>query len=293
LQNLRSESSATIEQIQKANQVTLDSIKAEHESSLTAESHDLQKQINKLQIELKATQDDLTKAKAALDTARTEVESLTQQRDTVRAQAEAAPTISPETSDELARLTKELSNTKDDLAAVTDMLDLTKSSMTELSDNHAKELEGAAQARADEVLKLREIHDAEINTLATQKSELIVKLSDLEGELATAKAALEAQQAAIPKSNGSPPTVAPPVVTREELTRMYEAHNLKVYDLQASHEKAIKHMKEELDAAFVKINELQQDVARKAMEIQYLEQDQDENQDTITRYVLYLASLHD
>jgi DNA repair exonuclease SbcCD ATPase subunit len=286
LQTLRSTSNATIEQIQSANVIALENLKADHAASLENEVNSLQKQITKLNIELKATQDDLAKAKASLEMSRAEVETVTKQRDAAVTQAEAAPSLSPEHAEEFSRLTKELSISKDDLVAVTDMLNLTKSTISELSDNHKKELEEAARIRADEIIKLRAANDSEVSTFATQKSELLVKLSDLEGELATVKAALAAQGSSPPKSNGngiSPPTSLG--VTKEELTKLHEAHNLKIYDLQAEHDKSAKHAKEELDTAYAKINELQQDIARKAMEIQYLEQEQDESQEQITRYV--------
>ncbi|KAJ3516465.1 hypothetical protein NLJ89_g1112 [Agrocybe chaxingu] len=283
LQALRSGSNNTMEQIQAASQIAIAELKAEHALQLESELGGLNKQISKLNIELKATQDDLTKSKAALESSRADVESLTKQRDDARAQAEAVPTLSPEHAEEIARLAKELSNTKDDFAATKDMLELTKSSMHELSEKHSKELEEAAKARADEILKVRSAHDAEINKLATQKSELLVSLSDLQGELATAKAALAAQATASPKSNGSSHPPTSPGVTKEELTKLHEAHNLKIHDLQAEHEKAMRLAREDLDKALDKIGELNQDLSRKAMEIQYLEQDQEENQEQITR----------
>jgi len=286
LQTLRSGSSSSIEQIQEANHVALEELKAEHASLLESEIGGLNKQLSKLNIELKATQDDLSKAKAALEASRAEVVTLTKQRDEARAQAEAAPALSPEHADEITRLTKELSNTKDDLAAVTDMLNLTKSSMTELSEKQSRELEETAKGRADEALKQRAQYDSEVNKLATQNSELVIKLSDSEGELATVKAALAARETASPKANGNgvhPPQS--PGVTKEELTKMHEAHNLKIHDLHAEHEKAMKLAKDELEEALTKVVELQQDLARKAMEIQYLEEEQDESQEQITRYV--------
>jgi DNA repair exonuclease SbcCD ATPase subunit len=290
LQTLRSTSNATIEQIQSANIIALENIKADHASSLENEVNSLQKQISKLNIELKATRDDLAKAKAALETSQKEVETLIKQRDAARTQAETAPSLSPEHAEELSRVTKELSISKDDLLAVTDMLSFTESSMAELSDNHKKELEEAARIRADEILKLRAEHDSEVTTFAAQKSELLIKLSDLEGELATVKAGIAAQGSS-PKSNGNviSQSATSPGVTKEELAKLHEAHNLKIYDLQAEHEKSAKHAREELETAYNKISELQQDITRKAMEIQYLEQDQDESQEQITRYVRFFG----
>lgn len=291
MQTLRSTSNATIEQIQSANIIALENIKADHASSLENEVNTLQKQISKLNIELKATQDDLAKAKAALETSHKEVETLTKQRDVARTQAEAAPSLSPEHAEELSRVTKELSISKDDLLAVTDMLTFTKASMAELSDNHKKELEEAARIRADEILKLHAEHDKEVTTFAAQKSELLVKLSDLEGELATVKAGIPAHGSSSPKSNGN--VISQPAtssgVTKEELAKLHEAHNLKIYDLQAEHDKSAKHAREELETAYNKISELQQDVTRKSMEIQYLEQDQEESQEQITRYVRFFG----
>lgn len=259
-------------------------MKTAHTSQLESEVNALKKQINTLNVELKATQDDLAKAKASLESARGETESLAKQRDEARAQAEAAPSINPEQAEEIARLTRELVGTKDDLAVVTDMLSLMKSSMAELSDKQAKELEAAAEGRADEARQLRAAHDEEVSQFATQKSELQIRISDLEGELATVKATLGAQEAVSPKVNGTHPPSSPGV-TKDELQQLHEAHNLKIHDIQAEHDKEISSAKAELEAALAEVARLQEDVSRKTMEIQYLEQEQEEQQEQITRCV--------
>lgn len=289
LQNLRASSNSTIEQLQSANQVRTEDLKREHSMTLESELKVLDKQINSLNLELKATTDDLSKAKASLDAARSEVESLTKQRDEALTAA-ATPKTSPEHLEAIARLTSELSRSKDDLHAVTDMLNLTKASLSEMSRNHEKELEEAAKSRAEEATKLRTVHDEDIATFAAQKSELSIKLSDLEGELATLKASMSSDR---PKSNGvsapHPPSPDSTGVTREELQHIHEAHNLKMYDLQAEHDRAVKALQEELKASHAKAEELQEEVSRKTMEIQYLEQDQEENQEQITRYVQFFG----
>lgn len=265
----------------------MDSIKADHASSLESEVSGLEKQISKFKLELKATQDDLYKAKTSLEASRAEVESLTKQRDAALAQAGAAPTSSPEQLEELRRLQNELSSTEDDLKVVTDMLNLTKTSMTELSDRQARELEEAAKGRADEILKLRAAHDEEVTTFATAKSDLLIRLSDLEGELASARAALAAQQTASPKSNSNGPTPSTSFATKEELTKLHEAHNLKMNDLQAAHEKALKLMKDELEAARGNIEQLTKDISHRDMEIGYMRTDQEESEETIARCVAH------
>lgn len=282
LQSLRADSTATVEQIRAANQSALEDLKTEHASILESELNRLEKQINALKLDLKATQDDLAKAKAALESARGEIENLTAQRDEGLAAAASAPQATPEHVEEMNRLLKELFNTKDDLAAVTDMLNLSKVSLTEMSHNHTKELEEAAKARAEEVMKLRSTHDEEVTSLAAGKSELLVRLSDLEGDLATLRATISSETVA-PKSNSNGVAHLAQGVTKEELHRMHEAHNLKMYDLEAEHEKAIKALKLELEVSESRMEEVRQEVERKAMEIQYLEQDQEESQEQITR----------
>lgn len=239
----------------------------------------MEKQINNQSLELKATQDDLAKAKSALEATRAEVETLTAQRDEARAAAAASTDSSPDLVQELERLTKELSHVKDDLAANSDMLNLTKASLSEMSTNHAVEIEENAKARAEEVTKLRAAHDAEMTTLVTQKTELLVKLSDLEGELATVKASIAAG-ASSPKVNGNGNGTArpsSPTITNQELQQLHEAHNLRLNDLQAEYDRVLKIVKEDLEATKLQADALQSQVERKAQEIHYLEEGQDES----------------
>ena len=289
MQSLRATSKATVEQIQAANQVALEALKADHQSALESESNSLNKQIDKLTLELKATQDDLSKTKAALEISKSEIDNLSKQLDEARALVDTGPTLSPEHAEEIARLTKELANSKDDFASVTDALNLTKSSISEMSDKHVRELEEGAKSRADQIIKLKLAHDSEVATIAAQKSEAMIKLSDLEGELATVKAALAAQQSVVPKNVNGSTQPQQQTVTKEELTKLHEAHNLKIYDLQAEHEKALNALREEAEVAKFRVGELEQEVGRKAMEIQYLEQDQDESQEQISRYVRFFG----
>ena len=164
------------------------------------------------------------------------------------------------------------------------MFQATKGSLGEMADNHVKELEEAAKSRAEEVTKLRAAHQEEVAALSEEKTKLVTRLSDLEGELATVKAAASAEPVTPQKTNGTAHQ-RNSSISREELQRLHEAHNAKMHDLQAEHARALRALREELDISLAKADELQQEVARKAMEIQYLEQDQEESQDQITRYV--------
>lgn len=285
LNEVRTNLQATAEQLRAQHDLAMESLRAEHTELLESQSKALEKRIQNLTVELKATQDDLAKAKGLVESSQAELISLTSQRDEARNAAANGVEPSLELADEVARLARELSVAKDDLAAANEMLDLTKVSLSEATQNHTTELEVAAKARADEVTKLRESHDQEVNLLATQKADLLTKLSDLEGELTTVRTNIAAEHSS-PKSNGA---VHPqsPGITKEELQRLHEAHNLKLLDVQAEHDKAVRLLQEELEAAQAQAAERQQEVVRKALEIQYLEQDQDENNDQITRYVKF------
>lgn len=272
----------TAAQLRTQSESAIADLRAEHANALEEATRENLKKANTLTLNLTATQDGLAKAKGAAEAARAEVASLTAQRDDARGAASAAPRTSPEHLAELEHLKRELSNTKDDLAAVTDMLNLTKSSLGEMSNKHSTDLEEAATNRAQEVTQLRAEHDTQISELSKQKTELTVKLSDLEGELATLRASIASPSA--PKTNGSAPVQATGA-SKEELQRLHEAHNLKLNDVQAEHAKAIRALEEKLQEAADQNEKLQVDIDRKAMELKFMEQDQEESQELITRYV--------
>ncbi|KZP10531.1 hypothetical protein FIBSPDRAFT_801088 [Athelia psychrophila] len=277
---LRAKSQASIEELRSAHQSNLEDLKKEHAALLESEVKSLEKRISTQRLELKATQDDLAKAKAGLEASRAEVANLTGQLQVAKVSASAEPDTA--IAEEIERLTKALSHAHDDLSASRDALSLTKQSLEEVTNNQAKELEEAAKGRAEEVTRLKALHEQEVNTLIGQKTNLATKLSDLEGELATLSASSAAEASTSPKPNGNAAPTSPGI-TKEELQRMHEAHNAKLNDLQAEHEKALKAVKEELETHQSKGEDLQQEVGRKAMEIQYLEQEQEESTDTITR----------
>src|SRR5215471_12314335 len=126
LQAFRAESHASIEQLRTAHQTALEDLKAQHAEALELQAKEEEKKLSNLNLELKATQDDLFKAKAALNIAQAEMESLMAQRDEARAEVEAAAAVPvpPDLSAEVESLTKQLVSSKDDQAALTEQLSL-------------------------------------------------------------------------------------------------------------------------------------------------------------------------
>lgn len=254
----------------------------EHEATLHSQVSTLEKQIASQALELRATQDDLAKAKSNFATVSQDFENTKSQYEEAR---RVIASLDKSDKDEtITQLSRDLSNLQEEHAALTDMFTATKDSLREITNNHATELEEAAKGRAEEVTKLRAVHDEELGRLSNEKVALATKLTDMEGELATVKASLNTDPLMSPRSNGSA-HASSPSVTKEDLQRMHEAHNLKLGDLQAAHDKEMRALKEELENALGKADDLNHQLERKMMEIQYLEQDQDDTQDQITRYV--------
>lgn len=262
----------------------MNGLQAEHEAILESQVSTIEKKLHSQSLELRATQDDLSKAKAGLDTLHAECESLRAQLEDARTNIVAA-SASADQAGEAERLIKEIANLRDENIMLNDVLAVTKESLSEMSTNHSKELEEAARVRVEEVMRLRSIHDGELGTLAAQKSELALSLSDLEGEIVMLKAQLAAAEPAVaPRNNGTVHASAT-TVTRDELQKVHEAHNLKMHDLQNEHDHIARGLRMDVETLQARLDEVQQDVARKSMEIQYLEQEQEESQDSITRYV--------
>ena len=286
LQTLREKSEGAIEELRASHQVTVEGLKADHEAALASQAQTLQKQLSNQTLELKATSEDLNKAKATLNATLQEVESLKAQLDEARRAAQAtASSAEADQNAEIARLNKELSNARDDLNGLKEVFSATQESMQEMSKNHQKELEEAAKRHVEEATKLSAAHNEEIQSIVADKSNLVTRLSDLEGEVVTLRAyATSTEAISSPKRNGTAPVPAE-MATKEDLQQLHEAHNLKINDLQAQHDKAMLALQEQVDAAVAKADVLEQDLARKKMEIGLLEQEQEDNQDQIARYV--------
>lgn len=229
----------------------------------------------------------MAKSKAALTASAQELDSLKSQLEIARSTAEAlASSAPPDRTKEVNSLRKELGDVKSDLAALREVLAVTNESIEDMSNRHRKDLEEATEVRVTEVTKLISAHESELARLTKAKSDLASKLSDAQGEIATLRAAAAARPATptTTRISGHGRTGSG-VVTKEDIQKMHEAHNLKMNDLQAEYEKKLKELQEELEVSNGKTKELESEVSRKTMEIAYLEQDQEEANDTITKYV--------
>lgn len=218
-------------------------------------------QITSQTTEVNAAREDVSRTKAALA-------SLTQELQSTKAQLDESRTLiaSLDKSDKdeaLTRLAKDLANERAEREALTEMIKFQNESIRDMADNHVRELEDAATARAEEVTRLRGTHAEEVDALSRDRAALTMQLADRENELNTLAAG--AAEAAPAKSNGA--AARETGVTKEELQKMHEAHNLRLGDVQAQHDRELRHMKEELERALGAADDLSRQVQQKTMEI--------------------------
>lgn len=233
----------------------------------------------------------MAKSKAALTASAQELESLKAQLEVARATAKVLTSSAPpDRTEEVNALRKDLGDAKSDLAALQEVLGATNESIADMSNRHGRDLEEAAEARAADVTELKSAYESELTQLAKEKSDLTSRLSDAQGEIATLKATIAAEPA-IPVTTRAPGhgRTDSGTVTKEEIQKLHQAHNLKMNDLQAEYEKKLKGVLEELEAVNKKAKSLESEVSQKTMEISLMEQEQDESTDTIARYVKLLG----
>lgn len=284
------QSQETIEELIASHQAQINELRSEGLATLEEQVSALEKTIHSKNIELKATQDDLAKAKAALSATVPEIEALNKQLAEAKVSASSiASTVSAGHAEEIRKLSKELSIARDDLAALNEVLEVTNSSMSHMSAKHSEELEELASARAGEIVRLRSAHEEEVAKLSSEKALLAARLSDLEGEMVNLKASV-ASAAELQTSQRRNGTVHPtaPEVSKEELQKLHEAHNLKMHDLQADHNKVAAALKNDLELASAEAGELRNSIEGKNMEMDFMQREMDEKDDTITRYVKQL-----
>jgi len=295
LQTLRKQSHDTMEQLTAQHQAYIADLKAEHLATMEDQIRALEKAKSEQSLDLKATQDDLAKAKAALAAAAPEIEALKKQvEEAEKLVATVTESSASEHASELQRLHVALTDAQDEVTSLHSVVAAQKASIAALNDNHVREREDSARTHVEETVRLRSAYDEEKSTLAREKGELMALVSDLEGEVATLRAAASARPSppSSPKGNGVARSGSPSV-SKEDLQRLHDAHNAKMIDLEAQHEEAVRGLAEERDIASVRSSELSDAVDRKTFENELLERENTEKDDTISRLQDDLATAYE
>lgn len=274
--------------MRSAHQNEIEDLKKSHESALERAVGKLNKDFANMKLELKATQDDLAKAKAVAAASQPEIDSLKAQlAESLKATDEATASAMLLAQEEIERLTKAVAGLQGELestkSAMVSSQEMFVQNHEQMMKNHATEREEAAKLRAEALQALKAEHEGELKKLSEMRTEILSALEDereaKEKALAQVASLSRQQPAPAPKSNGA----APADVSKEDLTRMHHAHTLKLSEVEAQNQKSIKALKEKIAEMEATAEELRNDVGRKEMELSFLETEKEEAADEIKR----------
>jgi len=265
-----------MEQVKAAHDASLQQLQSSHTEALETSRKSFEKQIASLNLELKATQEDLAKSKSNLAVAQSQVEvhmieiqRLTQEVESAR----AATSSNNEQDIQIEGLKRQLSTLADDLEATRATSQAQKESFEEMAASHQRDLEEAAKSRVEAVQALRaELEEAK-RSWAAERGKLIQDLEDERVAKERARAEAQAAQTALqtppmsPKANGGQPSQ---MVPREELLKVHEAHSAKLAEIEASSAKAMERLKQEVEELREESAELKGQLSSKTLELKFL-----------------------
>jgi conserved oligomeric Golgi complex subunit 6 len=289
LQKLRAQSQETMDQIRAAHDNTIQEHQAAHEEVLSTSSKSLEKKLNSAGLELRATRDDLAKAKANLTAAQNEVAALSVQvnqlKETLTA-VRVATSSDAGRAAEVEKLKGEVFSLNDELTMIKGAFQATKESFAEISASHERELEEKTKLHVEQTQKLRAELEEERSLFERLRNKLESELEDERVAKERAKAEALAAQTALqtppmsPKPNGNAPT---PMVLREELQKLHEAHSAKVSELEADHQKALQGLEEQLRAMMENYEGANTALHSKTLELQFTETEKQDLESELAR----------
>ncbi|KAG9023813.1 hypothetical protein FRB95_012466 [Tulasnella sp. JGI-2019a] len=284
---LRAQSKATLEQVKAAHQSEIDSITATHEEALNSQVKSLEKQISSLKLELSATQDDLTKAKAALSASKSETDSLKAQVDQAAIEAQIARASSGAEKDTaIADLAKQLANTQQEMNDLNEAFKMTQSGfvdeLSQVKQNHQRELEEASKGRVLALDELQKTHDEALGKIKADLAHVKTELDDQREEAQRAVSEAAALKARSPPATPNAKAQTNGVVSKDDLAKLHQAHQAKVAELESEGERRMKEVTAQNDALLRSLAEMQASLEHKEMERSMYETDANETQEEIT-----------
>jgi DNA repair exonuclease SbcCD ATPase subunit len=259
LNDLRTRSKAAIDEVRAGHHTELNNINAAHEEALSTEVRSLEKKINNLTVDSNAARDDLAKAKSTLSTQAAELETLRQQLASTKHALEEAlatpPTVAP--SAELDAAKNELRSLKDDYETLKEVHQSSQEGFAAMMNNHKVELEEAAKGRVQALAALESKHQGEKSQhaegaypilfwLALESHCLdLLALAALQRRMEDERDAKDRALTALNSQQTRTPPITPRFghigggVSKDELDRLYHAHNAKLAQLENEHRQAI------------------------------------------------------
>ena len=291
---MRTESQATMEQLRTAHTNSLKELETAQAEALESAKKAFEKKLAELTMELKATQDDLGKAKSTLtgshsegEAQRAEIQRLSKELDGTK----NSSSDNQEKDVQIEGLRKQLSVMADDLEATKMAFTAQKEGFHEMAESHQRDLEEAAKSRVESVQELKKQLDEEKAAWAAEKTRLVHELEDERVAKEQAKAEAHAAQTALqtppvsPKPNGQPSQL----IAREELLKVHEAHTAKMAEIDATHTREVTALKKQVEDLMTESNELKNTLSSRNLELQFLGDEKAELEDEVERCVLLLG----
>ncbi len=278
-----------MDQVRASHETIVNELNAAHEEAVSTSSKSSENKLNSVGLELRATQDDLAKAKAKFASAQNEVDALTTQVNQLKEAldtTQAAASSDDRRAAEIEELKGEVSSLNDELTMVKEAFQATKESFAEISANHERELEEKTQLHVEQTQKLKAELAEERTSFAQVRTKLESELEDERVAKERAKAEALAAQTALqtppmsPKANGNAPA---PMVPREELQKLHEAHCAKLSELEADHQKALENIEEQLQLMKGNCEEANAALHSKTLELQFTETEKQDLENEIAR----------
>ena len=277
-----------MEQLRSAHSSSLAQLESSHNEALDASRKSFEKQLASLNLELKATQDDLAKAKQTVGTLQSESAAKEAEIERLKGEVESAKSTTAAESEkdvQIAALRKQLEVMADDLEATKMASEAQKESLREMTESHQRDLEEAAKSRVEAVQALKEELEQETNGWAAEKAKLTQDLEDERVAKERAKAEAQAAQTALrtppmsPKVNGQPSQMVP----RDELLKAHEAHSAKMDEVNSSHLKMTEALTKEVEELKSEVSELKNNLSSKTLELKFLGDEKQELEEELER----------
>ena len=236
----------------------------------------------------------MAKSKAALAAAQTEIATLSKQLEDAKAAVELASTNANAAGDlALKQVKDDLANAQDDLETFKRILAESQEAFTADMEAtkaaHKREVEGLAGSHNDTLKQLKGSHEDVLGKANAEKATLQGRLEDERDAKEKALGQVESLQAAIAATPAPAPITSPrnsgatPSLSKEEVEKLHQAHNARIIEMEAEHEKALEALKEELAEKEEELAGIQSELETKGLEMGFMATDKEEVDNDLAR----------
>ncbi|RXK37953.1 hypothetical protein M231_04739 [Tremella mesenterica] len=232
---IRAELAKTHEQVHAAHSAELEALAADHATAMASINADHAADLESFKEQHLTLTTTLSDTQAKLERATGLVSSLTEEVDrlerlTENLEADVAKR-NPDAEEDLKKALKDLESVRDELEGTKTVLEMNKNhfqqTLEEMQSQHGKDLSSSAETRAEEADRVKREHEEEI-------VELLRELKAVKAELQDERVAKNTAVAQLAARTRTPPPISSPPMSPSSLTKLHEAHNAKVAELEGT-----------------------------------------------------------